>query len=401
MGVPFHHDEKAVEVAGRSDMYPLGIFDINMPMLYGEESRAFIRLQEEIMKTSADQSILMWQLPPRIVDSVSYMTGILADSPSWFSECSTVKSVLAGEHSYTLTNLGLNIRLSLAPIQTPFGRINAARLIEQDLTELKSESQMFLMQIDTNRFVRFHYDQPILSQSYQEYRVNVLQRSGDLVIKQPTAALGFLVSDSIAFGGVDSLLIFCEDPSRRSVMSDHPTQFNSRKKIHSIVAPFSRKVGPKHMTLVVIALSLRLNHRVMVLHFARRSPSNSPEDSCIYFRCFYRTKEDFFGSESKHRGISASARYKLLDEIEHVLPIRPEDFPNEQESAETRSKNDFSILPVDGTQIKLHNQAWSSNSNLGLTCRPRVLDRRLFLMLDFAGTLPIVFRLQDECYGNG
>ena len=28
----------------------LGIFDINMPMIYGEGSRAFIRLQEEILK---------------------------------------------------------------------------------------------------------------------------------------------------------------------------------------------------------------------------------------------------------------------------------------------------------------------------------------------------------------
>ncbi|KAK4445735.1 thermophilic desulfurizing enzyme family protein [Podospora aff. communis PSN243] len=36
----------------------LGIFGVNMPLLYGEGLRAFLRLQEEIIKTSNDQSIL-------------------------------------------------------------------------------------------------------------------------------------------------------------------------------------------------------------------------------------------------------------------------------------------------------------------------------------------------------
>ncbi|KUJ11110.1 HET-domain-containing protein, partial [Mollisia scopiformis] len=38
----------------------LGIFDINMPLLYGEGKRAFFRLQEEILKANSDQSIFAW-----------------------------------------------------------------------------------------------------------------------------------------------------------------------------------------------------------------------------------------------------------------------------------------------------------------------------------------------------
>ena len=40
----------------------LGIFDVNLPLLYGEGSKAFLRLQEEIIRTStsADHSILAW-----------------------------------------------------------------------------------------------------------------------------------------------------------------------------------------------------------------------------------------------------------------------------------------------------------------------------------------------------
>ncbi|THU80353.1 HET-domain-containing protein [Dendrothele bispora CBS 962.96] len=38
------------------------IFDVNMPLLYGEgEHRAFLRLQEEIIKGSTDQSIFAWR----------------------------------------------------------------------------------------------------------------------------------------------------------------------------------------------------------------------------------------------------------------------------------------------------------------------------------------------------
>ncbi|KAJ5106954.1 hypothetical protein N7456_003629 [Penicillium angulare] len=49
----------------------LGIFGINMPLLYGEGESAFLRLQEEIIKHSDDQSILAWnpQLPLRRIDS--------------------------------------------------------------------------------------------------------------------------------------------------------------------------------------------------------------------------------------------------------------------------------------------------------------------------------------------
>ncbi|KAK1750137.1 heterokaryon incompatibility protein-domain-containing protein [Echria macrotheca] len=38
----------------------LGLFGVNMPMLYGEGDRAFVRLQEEILKISDDHSIFAW-----------------------------------------------------------------------------------------------------------------------------------------------------------------------------------------------------------------------------------------------------------------------------------------------------------------------------------------------------
>lgn len=40
----------------------MGIFGVNMPTIYGEGDHAFIRLQEEIMKKTDDQSIFAWNL---------------------------------------------------------------------------------------------------------------------------------------------------------------------------------------------------------------------------------------------------------------------------------------------------------------------------------------------------
>jgi hypothetical protein len=38
----------------------LGIFDVNMPLLYGEGDRAFLRLQEEIIKNNFDDTLFSW-----------------------------------------------------------------------------------------------------------------------------------------------------------------------------------------------------------------------------------------------------------------------------------------------------------------------------------------------------
>lgn len=45
----------------------LGIFGINMNMLYGEGENAFVRLQKEIMRTSKDLSLFAWNFAPRFV----------------------------------------------------------------------------------------------------------------------------------------------------------------------------------------------------------------------------------------------------------------------------------------------------------------------------------------------
>jgi hypothetical protein len=89
----------------------LGLFKVNMPMLYGEGDRAFIRLQEEIMKNSDDQTLFAW------TSSRPTHGGLLATSPSDFSQCSNI--VLSASKwilkPYFATNKGLSIELPLVP----------------------------------------------------------------------------------------------------------------------------------------------------------------------------------------------------------------------------------------------------------------------------------------------
>jgi hypothetical protein len=91
----------------------LGIFDINMPLLYGEGSKAFVRLQEEIIKASNDHTIFCWTW----IDSVPRdWVSLLAPSPDTFKYSRSLlqSTSIAGTISvYSITNAGLSIRLPI------------------------------------------------------------------------------------------------------------------------------------------------------------------------------------------------------------------------------------------------------------------------------------------------
>lgn len=93
----------------------LGIFDVNMPLLYGEGPKAFQRLQEEIMKVSADQSLLAWGLGRKFSRLWGVSTA-LAESPADFSGCGDIISFGAAKpgDSFSMTQRGLHLNLPVA-----------------------------------------------------------------------------------------------------------------------------------------------------------------------------------------------------------------------------------------------------------------------------------------------
>jgi hypothetical protein len=87
----------------------LGLFSVNMPLLYGEGRRAFIRLQEEIMRQSDDHSIFAWSS-----DSINE-TGMLASSPADFLNSGKIIKIDQDRSHppYSITNKGIQITLPI------------------------------------------------------------------------------------------------------------------------------------------------------------------------------------------------------------------------------------------------------------------------------------------------
>jgi hypothetical protein len=85
----------------------LGLLNINMTLLYGEGERAFTRLQEEIIRRSADSSVFAWFR--------GLENGLLAPSPACFRPCSKVilRSDGTVVHSFELTHRGLKMKLPI------------------------------------------------------------------------------------------------------------------------------------------------------------------------------------------------------------------------------------------------------------------------------------------------
>lgn len=87
----------------------LGLFGVNMPLLYGEGRQAFMRLQHEIVKEIDDESIFAWR------DTSLDSSGMFALSPAAFADCGDIVT-----HDYLyfrrrdpsiVTNRGLSIEL--------------------------------------------------------------------------------------------------------------------------------------------------------------------------------------------------------------------------------------------------------------------------------------------------
>ncbi|KIW27799.1 uncharacterized protein PV07_07506 [Cladophialophora immunda] len=90
----------------------LGLFGINMALLYGEGSNAFQRLQLEIIRSSDDESIFAWN---NHVDN--FGAELFARSPSWFRFSGHIEPYTGGDDAdrsdFVMTNRGLNISVKL------------------------------------------------------------------------------------------------------------------------------------------------------------------------------------------------------------------------------------------------------------------------------------------------
>lgn len=110
----------------------MGIFGINMPLLYGEGKKAFVRLQEEIIKRDGDQTIFAWGYN-RKLEFHSETFGMLAQSPRDFEHCGEVK----------LINVSLEMFFHDEPVLTPYHMTNFGLQISVALFFPEEQSIIF------------------------------------------------------------------------------------------------------------------------------------------------------------------------------------------------------------------------------------------------------------------
>ena len=105
----------------------LGLFDVNMPLLYGEGRKAFLRLELEIVKKSDDESIFAWTSS----DEGNDHSGLLALWPDAFADSADIRAPnpdpsndyvsqigVLGRRPYAMTNKGLEFPAPLRGLPT-------------------------------------------------------------------------------------------------------------------------------------------------------------------------------------------------------------------------------------------------------------------------------------------
>lgn len=117
----------------------LGLFDLSMPMLYGEGPKAFIRLQEEIVKEYDDHSLFAWKS-----STANESAGIFAKSPADFAASADIGSSI-GTHSEPVMVTSRGVRISAylskmdnnSPDDTTFLAVLNCRFLDFDMEHRK------------------------------------------------------------------------------------------------------------------------------------------------------------------------------------------------------------------------------------------------------------------------
>lgn len=91
----------------------LGIFDINMPLLYGEGTKAFKRLQEEIVRKIDDLTIFVWKHEEENRSHTIY-EDLLAPSPRCFRDVPAADAFVTMSPP-SVSSRGVNLGLCLVP----------------------------------------------------------------------------------------------------------------------------------------------------------------------------------------------------------------------------------------------------------------------------------------------
>ncbi|KAK7462432.1 hypothetical protein VKT23_008031 [Stygiomarasmius scandens] len=137
----------------------MGIFNVSMPPIYGEgRAKAFMRLQQEIIKISDDRSIFAWTSNSR---DTGELRGLLARSPEEFRASGGVKisetDLIGDASSFSFANNGLRIHLPIVSTDDlEVGDSFLASLhCQTEKDGITSHLSIFLRRIGEKKYVRY------------------------------------------------------------------------------------------------------------------------------------------------------------------------------------------------------------------------------------------------------
>ena len=291
----------------------LGLFDVNMPMLYGEGIKAFLRLQEEIMKTSDDHSLFAWTASE---DSGTIYRGLLAESPAEFANSGAFVPIRtwAETSPYSMTNKGLHISLPLAPLSRhkenniylaglDCKTYSGARNVETQ-TQLGWRCWIYMRELapGTGQFARcwsehiklkpLKFEVESVPQSVQVRQKTVLPEPDDRALTH-----GFLITNAEynpdwrihevfpndRWNEYDQTLQLVPEANRKA-MEDGELNFKSPETRASGAISYSTRSGKRFVVLLEVAIEAktgghvpvmmgRWNHSARVVPYPTKNPS--------------------------------------------------------------------------------------------------------------------------------
>ncbi|KAL2069523.1 hypothetical protein VTL71DRAFT_14202 [Oculimacula yallundae] len=197
----------------------LGIFDIHLPLLYGEgRQAAFVRVQEEICRKTTDMSLFAWTALP----SDHEYSGLFATSPANFKHSANVTcwpSVLQTDFDdeIAVTNRGIRLDNISLYISSQFSVLLELNCWDRKLRDGGKNLYVSLIQGPDNRWVRWRADKVVCMTDDEFDSLKSLQF--DRIFVRPTVDPGTLKSSdlydcSILFECLPGITFISAEPSR-------------------------------------------------------------------------------------------------------------------------------------------------------------------------------------------
>ncbi|KAM7187586.1 vegetative incompatibility protein HET-E-1 [Rhypophila sp. PSN 637] len=184
----------------------LGIFEVNLALIYGEGKRAFKRLQEAIVLSAADRSVFMWT-ENRGNAPTQLLVPIFAEEPCQFADCGNIISSFDDTVYANLTINPRGVQVFAAMASDPDQEDDAYRCIfDTHCTDNGVAVGIAVRRISGGRYARY---KPRLRVTFPERRLWRTNRPiDDFEERKPPeyVTLATRISENLPFPGTNTVL---------------------------------------------------------------------------------------------------------------------------------------------------------------------------------------------------